>query len=185
MFDDEDDKPNILSDLMEEELVDPLDWWMDPPPNLSEPILEPELSQSQVEYDLISFTEFEQNQDIVSGGLNEYAADSVSITDVAPYSLQRDHLSEDTICDVFNSDQKDIFGEESILLSNVLSQASTSIPDNLVGRQTFDARTSDLYDCFSDITVSSQWQKSQSSNRVDTPDKISTRPKLAANFSKQ
>lgn len=47
-----------------------LEWWMEPVPDILEPALQPELTQTPTGMDLISFTEFDDDA-LLNGGLDE------------------------------------------------------------------------------------------------------------------
>ncbi|XP_065659913.1 meiosis regulator and mRNA stability factor 1-like isoform X2 [Hydra vulgaris] len=162
---DDDGKADVLSDLMENELANPLEWWMEPNPNLSDSVLEPELSQNVV-YDLISFTEFEDNQNINNGGSDDFGkADSVK-------SLHSHQVN----------DLADVFSHETPIekIANNFVESESEVESESF--QSFNH-----YSCLSSSTstsVAGELQKTQNSNGLNTSEKISVRPKLAANFSK-
>ncbi|XP_047143402.1 meiosis regulator and mRNA stability factor 1 isoform X2 [Hydra vulgaris] len=154
---DDDGKDDVLSDLMEKELANPLEWWMEPNPNLSDSVLEPELSQNVV-YDLISFTEFEDNQNIDNGGSDDFG----KVNSVKPlHSHQVNDLAE-------------VFSYETPI---------EKVANNFVESES--CQSFNRYSCFpSSTSVAEGLQKTPNSNGINTSDKISVRPKLAANFSK-
>ncbi|XP_065659910.1 uncharacterized protein LOC100201018 isoform X5 [Hydra vulgaris] len=162
---DDDGKADVLSDLMENELANPLEWWMEPNPNLSDSVLEPELSQNVV-YDLISFTEFEDNQNINNGGSDDFGkADSVK----SLHSHQVNDLAE-------------VFSHETPIekIANNFVESESEVES-----ESF--RSFNHYSSLSSSTstsVAGGLQKIQNSNGLNASDKISVRPKLAANFSK-